>query len=488
MVVLALVTGFLWEGRAIQLSRMSSEPETDIASLGPSFGPSTAVGPGGKTGFLDGRLAGIDVDALEWVKLTSSEWSFLHDPTRALAQLHTIHEYRLLTDLATTVHHSVCTEQPQLSTQSPPVAPLSATQPPVPPVTPAVPTAAKYHCVPGQGESAMALMGDKELVGNRACAALCSTVPDCLGFDVPRGSKKGCRLYSKNKPRFGVPGSDDREYCTFRTPRSPPPPAAAPPAPPTEPQSAASCCAFTFWANDFHISTIGNVKSQIPSATFIDKSLSGACVQTDTCAKNLRVLNSGNGINPSMDVKRRFVDTYRNDAEMNRADAVLCFHPSAMCELFMELRPQKFVIASTRYEMGRHSPSAWTLWNENLKKIAADPRNIVAANNKYDAEYIKYFTGLDPVIIPSTIDMPDRYAPAKKTFLLATVHGKHAGQLTQQVARQFPTVLPMKTAYPGLYEYHDLCKHLGIVHLPYQTSIMSLFEQYAMVRSSKYPV
>jgi len=60
------------------------------------------------------------------------------------------------------------------------------------------------------------------------------------------------------------------------------------------------------------------------------------------------------------------------------------------------------------------------------------------------------------------------------------VHGKHAGQLTQQVARQFPTVLPMKTAYPGLYEYHDLCKHLGIVHLPYQTSIMSLFEQYAM--------
>jgi hypothetical protein len=218
----------------------------------------------------------------------------------------------------------------------------------------------------------------------------------------------------------------------------------------------------------------------MPSATFIDKSLSGACAQTDTCAKNLRVLNSGNGINPSMDVKRRFYDTYRYDAEMKRADAVLCFHPSAMCELFMELPPRKFVIASTRYEMGRHSPSEWTLWNENLKKIAADPRNIVAANNKYDAEYIRYFTGLDPVIIPSTIDMPDRYAPEKKTFLLATVHGKHAGTLTRQVARQFPTVLPMKTAYPGLYEYRDLCKHLGIVHLPYQTSIMSLFEQYAM--------
>jgi hypothetical protein len=28
-------------------------------------------------------------------------------------------------------------------------------------------------------------------------------------------------------------------------------------------------------------------------------------------------------------------------------------------------------------------------WNENLRKIAANPRNVVAANNMYDLEYIK---------------------------------------------------------------------------------------------------
>jgi hypothetical protein len=43
-----------------------------------------------------------------------------------------------------------------------------------------------------------------------------------------------------------------------------------------------------------------------------------------------------------------------------------------------------------RYEIGRHSSSRWSSWNENLKKIASNPRNIVAANNLYDAEYIKY--------------------------------------------------------------------------------------------------
>ena len=54
-------------------------------------------------------------------------------------------------------------------------------------------------------------------------------------------------------------------------------------------------------------------------------------------------------------------------------------------------------IASTRYEIGRHSAARWRAWNENLRKIASSPRNVVAANNKYDAEYIKYFTGIKNV-------------------------------------------------------------------------------------------
>jgi hypothetical protein len=42
-----------------------------------------------------------------------------------------------------------------------------------------------------------------------------------------------------------------------------------------------------------------------------------------------------------------------------------------------------------RYEIGRHSVEQWVEWNENLRKIAANPRNVVAANNMYDLEYIK---------------------------------------------------------------------------------------------------
>ncbi len=37
-----------------------------------------------------------------------------------------------------------------------------------------------------------------------------------------------------------------------------------------------------------------------------------------------------------------------------------------------------------RYEIGRHDAASWRQWNENLVRIASNPRNTVAANNLYD--------------------------------------------------------------------------------------------------------
>ena len=68
----------------------------------------------------------------------------------------------------------------------------------------------------------------------------------------------------------------------------------------------------------------------------------------------------------------------------------------------MPFNKSLIVVASTRYEIGRHDPRRWKAWNANLKAIAAHPRNVVAANNRYDAEYVKYFTGLSHVpVLPN---------------------------------------------------------------------------------------
>ena len=129
----------------------------------------------------------------------------------------------------------------------------------------------------------------------------------------------------------------------------------------------------------------------------IDKSLSGHCHLKKTCARDLRVLNRHNGISGGKcpnQLRRDFFTSYVNDPQMKQVDAFLCHHAAGLCEVFMAFNKSLVVVASTRYEIGRYDAERWKLWNNNLRAIAAHPRNIVAANNLYDAEYIKYFTGI----------------------------------------------------------------------------------------------
>ena len=74
-----------------------------------------------------------------------------------------------------------------------------------------------------------------------------------------------------------------------------------------------------------------------------------------------------------------------------------------------------------RYEIGRTETDRWRAWNENLIRIAENSANIVAANNRYDAEYIKYFTGLEDVpVIPSLCDYVKADYKVMLLFILYT--------------------------------------------------------------------
>jgi hypothetical protein len=245
---------------------------------------------------------------------------------------------------------------------------------------------------------------------------------------------------------------------------------------------------FTIWSNDFHISPIDNIKQVLRplNVTFIDKSLSGHCHLTLTCATNLRVLDRHNGITPTTETKHNFYDTYKDDPEMGTVDAYACFHPSAMCELFMPFNNRIFVVATTRYEMGRETVDAWTQWNQNLQTIASCSHNLVAANNLYDAKYIEYFTGLHVQVFGSFIPPVARYNPSSGTndILVAAMHTPFEDIIFENMK----LVIPDKWAYQlhklrskySHYTYNDLCSNVAIIHIPYQVSVMSLFEQYAM--------
>jgi hypothetical protein len=98
----------------------------------------------------------------------------------------------------------------------------------------------------------------------------------------------------------------------------------------------------------------------------------------------------------------------------------------------MPLNKSIIIYATTRLEFGRydelvdwrkkdinkHSPKRWEEWVNNLKKIAALPGNVIAANNMYDAQYIKYFTGLEVEYIPSWCTVNASWNPTRPEFLL----------------------------------------------------------------------
>lgn len=182
----------------------------------------------------------------------------------------------------------------------------------------------------------------------------------------------------------------------------------------------------TVWSSDFHISPVADAKNTLAKfgVRIIDKSLSGHCHLSNSCEKDLRIIDKQNGINLNPcpnNIIRKFYKSYRDDIEMKSVDAILCTHAASMCELFMPFDKSLIVIASTRYEIGRHESSRWKQWNSNLQKIASNEYNVIAANNKYDQEYIKYFTGLkDVLLLPSYCGyITNVYNPIKKEFLIA---------------------------------------------------------------------
>jgi hypothetical protein len=160
-----------------------------------------------------------------------------------------------------------------------------------------------------------------------------------------------------------------------------------------------------------------------------------------------------------------------------------------MCELYMPFNRSMIIIASTRYELWRFRPREWIKWNENLIKISQDPKNIIAANNLYDAEYIRYFTGINVTLLPSFCNYTNSvYNPKRNEFLLAPIHAEHfdllfntllKDSLERYYTKNKIEIVPIRKIYRN-YEYSDLTNHPAIIYVPYQVSVMSLFEQYRM--------
>ena len=85
-----------------------------------------------------------------------------------------------------------------------------------------------------------------------------------------------------------------------------------------------------------------------------------------------------------------FYAVYGGQADWQAVDAFVCLHPAATCELFVPFNRSIIVLTTIRYDNGRVAVRDWKRWNSRLARIAADERNMIAANNEYDVQYMRY--------------------------------------------------------------------------------------------------
>jgi hypothetical protein len=243
-----------------------------------------------------------------------------------------------------------------------------------------------------------------------------------------------------------------------------------------------------FFNIDLHISVIADIRHilesmghQVTSWTLSDH----AWVMGETKSP-VDVINDKNWRAIDASMCEAFYERYRD--ELNGYDAFLVTHTPCFAMLYERWQKPIIVVASTRYEQPFAGDSRrWSAFNEFLLAAKESGQLVPLSNNRYDGEYAKCFTGFDWPTITSLCEYYD--SPTRLQNPEFVVWGLYDGlsgipgtidrrQLAPQ--RSFSARLVSRLLRRGApkYSWADIAKYSGIVHVPYNASLMSMFEHY----------
>lgn len=242
-----------------------------------------------------------------------------------------------------------------------------------------------------------------------------------------------------------------------------------------------------FFNLDLHIGVIGDVRRILTDLghTVSDWTLSGHSWATGRARDPVEVINHLNWKEIDQEMCDAFYDRYK--AELDRYDAFIVTHTPCFATLYEKWNKPIIVVASTRYEHPfTGHPKKWNRFNEFLRDGIDRNMIIPLANNKYDAAYTSAFTEREWNVIPSICEYTHMaYQPTKKDFIYWSKFELKAKvpnliskeSLAPGLFRRLANRIPLMTKKHG-FDWSDIAAYKGIVHIPYNISVMSIFEQY----------
>ena len=219
-----------------------------------------------------------------------------------------------------------------------------------------------------------------------------------------------------------------------------------------------------FFNLDCHISVISDIKNILENLGHqVDSwSLSGHRWVLNLPECKSPVINADNWKNINQEMVDKFYETHRK--ELDKYDAFICAYPPIFLKLFEQFNKPILVISATRYDFPVAGDKNRLAWLEDSLK---NNSNIIKiANNQFDQKYCENFLGNKWEWIPSLCDYTNsHYSPKSNNFLYFS-----------KLQIELPECFVNKDSL-GKYTWQDLYSYKGIVHVPYNVSTMSIFEQ-----------
>ena len=225
---------------------------------------------------------------------------------------------------------------------------------------------------------------------------------------------------------------------------------------------------------DLHISVIEDL-STILKNIYGDKveltnwSISGSNHLLGKASTDVKIVNQGSWKNFDMKMISDFQNEY--DSFLSGFDAFVVTHTPVFAMLYEKYGKPIIVVNSCRYDQ----PFCWNKntemlnrFNEALKRMQSSGQLIIVSNNIPDQTYLKERAGVDSIYIPSLCMYTGaKYNPTREEFTL----------FENKVFDKFP-YSPLLVKRTDNFSFKDLFEYKGLVHMPYDISSMSLFEQY----------
>lgn len=173
---------------------------------------------------------------------------------------------------------------------------------------------------------------------------------------------------------------------------------------------------------------------------------------------------SWKNINPEM--VSSFQSQYDN--YLSQFDGFIVTHTPVFCMLYEKYNKPILCINTCRF----NQPFCWNKnadlekWLiEGLRRMIHSNKLTIVSNNKADEKYLLHKSGIQSIYIPSLCLYTNAtYTPKKDSFVLLGDRNKVPEN-------------PLLVLKPSNHTWKELYQYKGIVHMPYEMSTMSIFEQ-----------